>query len=310
MREKLGKNAPAGLSVGESWEISGWGDSQTKIVSGEHAGITLGELFARDPEGLVGSSIDVRNKKSFPLLFKFIDAQENLSIQVHPNSSQACAHGWGERGKTEVWYIVDTAPGAQIAIGFNRNDVTEEEAIAAVNGGYFEKLLNFVPAKKGDTFFVPAGTVHAILGGVLIYEIQEESDTTLRLYDWNRKSSNGVSRELHVEESLDIINFTENRPLKPEPILIEKNESYAYELLCHNSKFVLSRYSFTKSGKAALDPIDTFRVITVIDGSAAICMGENCISINKGQTILIPSQLRGVKLVGEDGTSVLETKIL
>jgi len=308
LREKLDKNAPANLTIGESWEISGWGDSQTEVSSGEFAGATLGELFTRDPEGLVGSSIGVRNKKSFPLLFKFIDAQENLSIQVHPNSRQARAHGWGERGKTEAWYVVDAAEGAQIAIGFNRNDITEEEAAAAVNGGYFHTLLNFVPAKRGDTFFVPAGTVHAILGGLLIYEIQEESDTTLRLYDWNREPSKGVSRELHIEKSLDIINFTENRPLKPEPILIEKNESYEYELLCHNSKFVLSRYSFTKSGNIALDPIDTFRVITVIDGSAAVCIEKKCISINKGQTILIPSQLRDVTLVGEAQTCVLETK--
>ena len=307
LREKLGKDAPAGLKIGESWEVSGWGDSQTKVSAGEYAGMALGGLFALNPEGLAGTGAGRGARKSFPLLFKFIDARENLSIQVHPNGRQARAHGWGENGKTEAWYVVDAVEGAQIAIGFNRHDITAEEVAAAAENGYLEKLLNFVPAKRGDTFFIPAGTVHAILGGVLIYEIQEESNTTLRLYDWKREPD-GASRKLHIDDALRIINFTENRPLKPEPVTIEQNEDYIYELLCHNSKFVLSRYSFAKSGKVLFDAVDTFRVISAVEGSALVRMGEDNIKLNKGQTVLLPANLRGAALEGEAGTCVLETR--
>ena len=308
LREKLGKDAPAGLKIGESWEVSGWGDSQTKVSAGEYAGMALGDLFALNPEGLAGTGAGRGARKSFPLLFKFIDARENLSIQVHPNGRQARAHGWGENGKTEAWYVVDAVEGAQIALGFNRHDVTAEEVAAAAESGYLEKLLNFVPVKRGDTFFIPAGTVHAILGGVLIYEIQEESNTTLRLYDWKREQPDGASRKLHIKDALCIINFTENRPLKPEPVTIEQNEDYICELLCHNSKFVLSRYSFAQPVKVPLDTVDTFRVISTVEGCASIRMGEDNIKINKGQTILLPANLRGVTLEGEAGTCILETK--
>ena len=308
LREKLGKDAPCGVPVGESWEVSGWGDCQTKVSVGEYAGMALGALFALDAEGLAGTGAGKGARKSFPLLFKFIDARENLSIQVHPNSRQARAHGWGENGKTEAWYVVDAVEGAQIALGFNRGDITAEEVATATKQGYLEKLLNFVPVKRGDTFFIPAGTVHAILGGVLIYEIQEESNTTLRLYDWKRKQPDGASRKLHIKDALSIINFAEDRPLKPEPAVIEQNEDYIYELLCHNSKFVLSRYSFARSVKVQLDTVDTFRVISAVEGSASIRMGEDNIQINKGQTVLIPSNLDGISIEGGAGAEVLVTK--
>jgi len=306
LREKLGKDAPFGLSTGESWEVSGWGDSQTKVSAGEHAGTALGDLFALDPEGLAGMGA----RSSFPLLFKFIDAREKLSIQVHPTGRQARTHGWGERGKTEAWYVVDAVEGTQIALGFNRDNITKEEAAAAVEGGYLETLLNFVPAKRGDTFFIPAGTVHAILGGVLIYEIQEESNTTLRLYDWNRKCPDGSKRKLHIDDALDIINFTENRPLKPEPVPIERNENFLCELLCDNPKFILSKYRFLQQGSAPLNTIDGFRVISVTEGNAAIRTktGKDDIVLKKGRTALIPARLDGIRIEGDTGTEVLVTK--
>ncbi len=256
LREKLNKAAPAGRPIGESWEVSGWGDSQTVVSAGEYMGLTLGELFALSPSDLVGKRAGAAESKgSFPLLFKFIDANENLSIQVHPNREQARSRGWGKRGKTEAWYVVDAAPTAKIAIGFNRNDVTREEVAEAADAGRLESLLNFVPARRGDTFFIPAGTVHAILDGILIYEVQEESNTTLRLYDWNRKCPAGNLRELHITDALDIINYNEDRPLKPEPVAVYKTETFIYETLCDNNKFLLSRCGFLKSGEAPLRTI-------------------------------------------------------
>ena len=305
MREKLGKNAPEGVRVGESWEVSGWGDSQTAAAGGPHAGIALGDLFTRDPAGLAGAG--GQGKKSFPLLFKFIDARERLSIQVHPNSEQARARGWGERGKTEAWYVVDAKEGAQIALGFNRAGITREEAATAVREGRFESLLNFVPARRGDTFFIPAGTVHAILDGILIYEVQEESNTTLRIYDWNRKCPDGSLRELHIGDALDIIKFDENRPLKPDPVTIENGEIFTCESLCRSSKFILSRYGFSKPGAAALETIDGFRVLSVTAGRAELRAGEDIAPLALGQTILVPSGLENVSIHGKAGTDILVT---
>jgi mannose-6-phosphate isomerase len=305
LREKLNKNAPAGRPIGESWEVSGWGDSQTVVSSGEYMGLTLGELFALSPNDLVGDA--ARGKNSFPLLFKFIDAQENLSIQVHPNSEQARAHGWGERGKTEAWYVVDAVPNAKIAIGFNHGGVTRERAATAAGADRFESLLNFVPAKRGDTFFIPAGTVHAILGGVLIYEVQEESNTTLRLYDWNRRCSTGSLRELHIADALDIINFNEDRTLTPKPVTVDKSETFVYETLCDNKKFVLSRYGFLKSGDAAVETINGFRVISITAGLMEIQANGHKVQLGLGQTVLIPSALENVRIVGVAGAEALVT---
>jgi len=308
LREKLNKNAPAGRPIGESWEVSGWGDSQTVVSSGEYMGLTLGELFALCPSDLVGGGAGAATgKDSFPLLFKFIDARENLSIQVHPNSEQAHSRGWGERGKTEAWYVVDALPDAKIAIGFNRGGVTREEAAKAAAEGRFESLLNFVPAMRGDTFFIPAGTVHAILGGVLIYEVQEESNTTLRLYDWNRRCPAGNLRELHIADALDIINFNEDRALKPESVIVGQTDTFVYETLCENKKFLLSRYIFFRSGEAHVDTANGFRVISVTSGLMEVHANGHRVQLGLGQTVLIPAGLENVRIEGVAGSEALVT---
>jgi mannose-6-phosphate isomerase len=308
LREKLNKAAPAGRPIGESWEISGWGDSQTVVSSGEYMGLTLGELFAISPVDLVGErSAAVKGKGSFPLLFKFIDANEKLSIQVHPNREQARSRGWGHRGKTEAWYVVDAAPDAKIAIGFNRGGVTREEVAEAASAGSLESLLNFVPARPGDAFFIPAGTVHAILDSILIYEVQEESNTTLRLYDWNRKCPAGNLRELHIADAVAIINYNEDRALKPEPVAVYKTETFVYETLCDNNKFLLSRCGFLKSGEAPLRTINGFRVISVTSGLIEVHAGDHKVQMGLGQTVLLPSGLERVRIVGMAGSEALIT---
>jgi len=308
LREKLNKNAPAGRPIGESWEVSGWGDSQTVVSSGEYMGLTLGELFALCPGGLVGNgTVSAGSKSSFPLLFKFIDANENLSIQVHPNSEQSRSRGWGDRGKTEAWYVVDAVPDAKIAIGFNRGGVTREEAEKAANEGRFESLLNFVPAKRGDTFFIPAGTVHAILGGVLIYEVQEESNATLRLYDWNRRCPAGNLRELHIADALDIINYSEDRALKPESVIVDQTDAFVHETLCENQKFLLSRYIFYRSGEARVDTINGFRVVSVTAGLIEAHANGHRAQMGLGQTVIIPSGLENVRIEGVAGSEAIVT---
>jgi mannose-6-phosphate isomerase len=227
---------------------------------------------------------------------------------VHPDSEQARAHGWGERGKTEAWYVVDAAADARIAIGFNRGGITREEVAEAAAAGRFESLLNYLPVRRGDAFFIPAGTVHAILGGILIYEVQEESNATLRLYDWNRKCPAGNLRKLHIADALDIINYSETRTLKPEPVVIDSGGAFVCEALCDSKKFTLCRYRFSKFGEAALSEIDGFRVVSVTDGLMSVRTGAHRAQLGLGQTILLPPLLKDTFIEGVAGSEALVTE--
>lgn len=306
LQARLNKKLPADIPVGESWEISGWGDNQTIVATGEHTGKKLGELFTDEPRKLAGACAEGRS--SFPLLFKFIDAARSLSVQVHPNQEQARSHGWGESGKTECWYIVDARPGAQIIVGFRR-DVTRDEVDRAVKRGTLESLLNYIQIKAGDVLFIPAGTVHAILGGTLIYEVQEESDTTLRLYDWNRCNRDGKKRELHVKSALEIAKLGSDGIHKPDPVIIEETALYSYSSRCRCSNFALEEISFCAAGTLLLPPIDSFRAVSVIAEEAEVACPESRTVLNKGDSVLVPAQIRDCRISGRAGGKVLITTV-
>ena len=303
----LGKPTPKEALIGESWEISGWGESQTVVSDGPFAGVPLGELVKREPQKILGGYA-AKNMK-FPLLIKFIDAAKNLSVQVHPNRQQALRYGWGTSGKTECWYIISAKAGAQIIIGFKR-DVTNDEVCDAVASGSLDTLLNYLPVKTGDMFFIPAGTVHAILEGTLIYEIQEESDTTLRLYDWHRKTADGSFRELHVEQALQIADFSSKNVYRPGPVVVDKTDNYCYATRCQCSNFLVEQYDFfSGSGSAALEQENSFRVISVIHGTIQILYPSGSLQLGKGQTALLPAIMSAVIIQGNAGASVLKTSV-
>lgn len=199
------KNLPAGLNIGESWELSGMEGDESVVENGPLAGKTLNEVLAEYKGELVGEAVYAKYGNHFPLLIKFLDAQDDLSIQVHPNDKIA-KEKHNSYGKTEMWYVVDAEPGAQIVLGFNKpmNPTLLRESILNKT---LEEHLNYVPVKKGDAFFIPAGLVHAIGKGIVIAEIQQASDITYRLYDYNRVDKNGNERELHVEDGIGAVDY-------------------------------------------------------------------------------------------------------
>ena len=213
------------------------------VADGPLAGTALGRLVAESADELLGK---IETFGTFPLLFKFIDARDRLSVQVHPDDAQARENGWGEFGKTECWYVVDAKKDARIVVGFKEN-VTPKAISRAIENGSLHELLNSMPVKSGDVLFVPAGTVHAIMEGTVLYEIQETSDTTLRLYDWGRVDGAGKPRQLHVRDALTVIDtIAHDAHYRIPPITLEERGClHSYCAACRY--FAVERYRFLRA---------------------------------------------------------------
>lgn len=203
----FGKKLPPGTRVGESWEIVDREEAQSVVHEGPLRGAVLNQLWTRHREEIFGAGLP--DSPRFPLLFKLLDAQDRLSVQVHPPADIALAHG-GEP-KTEMWYLLDTIPGSQLYAGLNPG-VTREAFERALSEGRAAEMVRSLPVKKGDAIFIPSGRIHAIGAGNLIFEAQQNSDTTYRVFDWNRVGLDGRLRELHLKESLRSIDFTDTDP--------------------------------------------------------------------------------------------------
>ena len=257
--------------LAESWELTVRNDGMNVITNGEYAGMTLGEYLGDDAEG-------------FPLLIKLIDACDKLSIQVHPNDEYAQKNE-GEYGKTEMWYIVDALPGAKLVYGLKDYD-KETFAKAAVEGT-LEKYLNFVDVHKGDVFFIPSGTVHAIGAGILIAEIQQSSNVTYRVYDYNRRGADGKLRPLHVEKALDVI-----VDYKEEDIEKIRFEDGKDDTAIANCKYFKVAHI---NGDTVIDASENFVHVLCLDGKGKI----GRYSIKKGDSFFIPAGSKPVKVTGE-----------
>ena len=207
LKELYGKNTPGG-NAAESWEVSCHPNGFSTVANGEYAGQTLAEAASALGKDLLGATISTDEK--FPLLLKILDANDKLSVQVHPEDGYAMVHENGEKGKTEMWYVMECKPGAKLVYGF-KDDITPDAFKASIENNNLEYILNTVAVSKGDAFFIPAGTVHAIGEGIIIAEIQQNSDTTYRVYDYNRKDANGNGRELHIQKALDVSNTNGSR---------------------------------------------------------------------------------------------------
>ena len=295
-------------NVGESWEISGVKGCETVVASGPKAGMTLNELVAAERESLVGRDNYQRYGNEFPLLVKMLDAAKDHSVQVHPDDELAQERGMA-RGKTEMWYVVEAEPGSRLISGFNR-DTTPEEYTAALNSGHLMELLHSEEPKPGDVYFIPAGRVHALGAGLMVAEIQQTSDCTYRIYDYDRVDSNGKKRQLHTAEAQDAIDFS----------AIQGHASTRYQAQPNKTTTVAAcPYFITRiiplesPIRKNLEDIDCFVIYMCVSGMAAVKAMDTIVPLHVGECVLVPASADSVELFCDNtlaGTPGSETKLL
>ena len=285
--------------LAETWECSTHPDGPSIVASGEHTGKTLIEVLREHPEYL-GSH--PRTKDELPILVKLIDAKQDLSVQVHPSDEYAQKHEHGQLGKTEMWYILDAAKGAQLVYGFKMNQ-DKETIKKAIQNGTVEKYLQKVPVKKNDLYYIKAGTVHAIGAGALIAEIQESSNLTYRLYDYNRIDKTGKKRELHIDKGLavaELMGVTDPRqPLR----VLKYRRGCASELLCRCKYFEVYRMLLNTERCREMVSYQadnaSFRVLLCTEGCGSVRTEEGSREFFKGDCIFVPANSERLRLHGQ-----------
>lgn len=281
------------VAIGEAWET----EKSTIVQNGSYAGKTLGALVDELGAELLGTQAIAIFGQRFPLLAKFIDANDQLSVQVHPDDTYAAQHEGGKPGKTEFWYILAAEPGASIIHGF-KAPTTHEEVRQAIQNVKLDQLLHEEHVHAGDVVFVPAGTVHAIGKGVLLYELQEYSDITYRLYDYGRLSKDGQPRELHIDHALDVSHFAVSNQIKMRPISLA-----SYEERCLVAcKYFVTRELHLKAGSGVKDRTESSCVIlSSLGAELQVQYGpgfEQRETLTRGQTMVLPAALGDYRLEG------------
>lgn len=284
--------------LAETWECSTHPDGPSYVVGGEFDGSTLAEVLKMHPEYL-GSHPETKGE--LPILIKFIDAKKDLSVQVHPDDAYAKEHEHGQLGKTEMWYVLDAAKDAKLVYGLNHNvetDVLRE----SISNGTVEKYLQKVPIKKDDLFFIESGTIHAIGAGALIAEIQENSNLTYRLYDYDRVDKNGNKRELHVDKALAVANLKSSAEPKQPLRVIKYRQGAACELLCRCKYFEVYRMIVNTERRQAVyyraDEV-SFRVLLCVNGCGVMSFGGETLNIYKGDCVFVPADSEEIRLHGQ-----------
>lgn len=297
----LNKNISDANQCGESWEVSGLVGDESMIVNGFLAENNLNELLEIYMTELVGEKNYEQYGLGFPLLIKFIDAQDNLSVQVHPDDELA-QRKYGQSGKTEMWHVIAAEPGSGLYVGFSQT-VTKDQFQDALEQGTVAGLLQFHPVQPGDTFMIPAGTVHAIGKGVLLAEIQQPSDITFRVFDWNRVDNEGNPRELHVQEALEAIHFDDqvgNFKIQYEPQL---NKTVK---LVRSQYFNTSLLEFDQPLSKSFVEIDSFVIYICLNGQILLAYGDHRERLETGEVVLIPADIEEVQLLPAHKSKVLE----
>ena len=279
--------------VGESWEISGVKDNESVVSNGEYKGWTLNKLVETLKDKLVGKENYERFGNEFPLLVKFIDAREQLSIQVHPTDEQAQAQGLG-RGKTEMWYVMESDADASLRSGL-KQQITPEQYKEMVENDTITEALSEYPVKEGDVFFLPAGRIHSIGAGCFLAEIQETSDVTYRIYDFKRKDNEGNYRELHTKEAAECIDYTVYPDYRTQ---YEARQNEPVELVSC-PYFTTSVYDLTEPMTLDYSDLDSFVIFVGLKGEGEITDAEgNTISFRAGESVLLPATTTVVKVSG------------
>lgn len=294
LRDEYGKKIDL-TPLAETWECSVHPDGHSIVANGQYKGKTLEEVLQLHPEYL---GRKVENGK-LPILVKFIDAKKDLSVQVHPDDKYARKYEH-QNGKTEMWYVIDADDSACLIYGF-RHKVTEAILRNAVNTGTLDKHLQKVPVHKGDVFYVPAGTVHGIGAGILVAEIQESSNVTYRVYDYDRVDKNGKKRELHFNKAVQVMNMDVAPDVRQKPRIVKYYPGCSRELLCRCKYFEAERIQVTKAFSfSVLD--ESFQVIMCLDGEGQIeTMNESMKPVRfvKGRTMFLPAGIGRCLVVGD-----------
>ncbi|WP_372644949.1 type I phosphomannose isomerase catalytic subunit [Ancylomarina sp.] len=304
LKTVLSKNFPSNQKNGESWEISGVKNDISFVANGHLKGESLNNLILNLGARLVGEKVYEKFGKEFPLLIKFIDADDALSIQVHPDDELA-KERHNSFGKTEMWYVLDAEKDANLIVGFNQV-VDQKLYQQKLNEGKLEEILNAEKVQNGSCYFIPAGRVHAIGKGILLAEIQQTSDITYRMYDWNRVDKQGNSRELHTEQAVDAIDYS-----------LEKKYATSYSTEINNTTnlatcdyFTTNRLSFDKEISQDYTELDSFVIYICLDGEFEIdYKGLEKTRVKKGESILIPSELNEITLIPFGRAECLEVYI-
>jgi len=297
---KLFKKVAKG-KVGESWEISGVEENVSEISNGPLKGKTLTWLLEHYTEKLVGEKVYKNFGNTFPLLFKFIDAREDLSVQVHPDDVLA-KRRHNSFGKTEMWYILDVEKDGRLILGF-KEEMDQKKYLKSLSENRITEILNSEPLERGDAFVLKPGTIHAIGAGVLLAEIQQTSDITYRIYDWDRPDTNGHLRQLHTDLALEAIDFN---PSKAKMYYSEEKNVPVH--IGTTDFFAVNKLNLSQNYVRDLEEIPSFTVYMCLEGNAIIETDDFSEEIKKGETILIPAQLPEIKFI-TNSVSFLEVYI-
>lgn len=282
------KRLPPAARVGEAFEVSAYPDRESVVAAGPLRGRTLGSLVAEYGAALVGGRVWGPCRGRLPLLIKLLDADQDLSVQVHPDDAYVERHRLDGAGKTEAWFVL-RSDGGRVACGLQPG-TSREDLRRAVQGGRVEDVIRYHGVRAGDVLFLPPGTVHALCGGVVLYEVQQNSDVTFRLYDYGRTESDGRPRELHVEQALDVIDFGAG-PVRPRPWQELAGEDASSVVLVDCEHFRLSLHHLSTSGRRHAAG-DAFLALTVVEGVARLTGGDNGVecALRAGSTVLVPAQ--------------------
>jgi mannose-6-phosphate isomerase len=294
--EKLGKTLPKGI-VAESWEVSCHPDGVSIIENGEFRGVPLPSMVDIYGRTLVGTALPEKDLRKFPLLVKFIDANKDLSVQVHPDDIYANAHESGEYGKNEMWYIMSAEPGAKLIYDVVPG-TTRESFRRAVEEDNIEHCLKSMEVFPGDVINIPSGLIHAIGKGILLAEVQQNSNTTYRVYDYNRTDKNGSKRPLHIGKALDVIDFdASGRKEKYRGLEISAGADSSKKFLIANSYFSVELYIVSGVINEEADG-SRFHIYTFIDGEGEITYESGCIKVKFGESVLIPASMGKYQIHG------------
>ncbi|WP_298426942.1 type I phosphomannose isomerase catalytic subunit [uncultured Kordia sp.] len=302
LQTMLQKNSQ-GDAIGESWEISDVKGDPSVVATGKLQGKTLQELSETFQAALLGEKVYNAFGTKFPLLIKYIDAKSDLSIQVHPNDALAKKRH-DSFGKTEMWYVMQADEGAELIVGFNQ-EVTKEDYQKHVDNNTLTNILNFEKVEKGDVYFLPTGRIHAIGGGIVLAEIQQTSDITYRIFDWNRVDAEGNSRELHTALALDAIDYT-----------LHKNYKEEYTSEVNKTSTIVDCPYFTTNllplqGEITLnhDDKDSFVIYMCVKGNVSFQTEDYQETLSFGETLLLPASIKNATVIAEEASELLEVYI-